>query len=154
MALSITPARTTDLDRLVAVEGAAFDPALYLLMSRRQFAAHLASPRALILVARDSGAGAVGYALCFRRRGTGWLRLYSLAVDPAFQGGRVGAELFRAVEDAARREGLGVQLEIRADNRKLLDRYLGLGYSRYRDVADYYPDGAGCIKLKREMSAM
>ena len=154
MALSVTPARMADLDRLVAIEGAAFDPALYVWMTRRQFAAHLASPRALILVARDPAAGIVGYALCFRRRGTGYLRLYSLAVDPAFQGGRVGAELFKSVEDAARREGLGVQLEIRADNGKLLDRYLGLCYVRYRDVAEYYPDGAGCIKLKREMSAV
>ena len=154
MALSITPARMTDLDRLLAIEGAAFDSKLYVWMTRRQFAAHLASPRALILLARDSGVGPVGYALCFRRRGTFYLRLYSLAVDPAFQGGRVGAELFQGVEDAARAEGLGVQLEIRADNRKLLDRYLRLGYARYRDVADYYPDGSGCIKLKREMSAM
>ena len=154
MALSVTPGRTADLDRLVAIECAAFDPELYVRMTRRQFAAHLASPRALILVARDSSAGPVGYALCFRRRGTGYLRLYSLAVDPAFQGGRVGAELFKGVEDAARREGLGVQLEIRADNRKLLERYRGLGYARYRDVPDYYPDGAGCIKLKRDLSAM
>jgi hypothetical protein len=45
-------------------------------------------------------------------------------------------------------------MEIRADNRKLLDRYLGLGYSRYRDVADYYPDGSGCIKLKRNLPVM
>jgi len=154
MALSVTPARMADLDRLVAIEGAAFDPELYVWMTHRQFVAHLASPRALILVARDSSVGPVGYALCFRRRGTRYLRLYSLAVDPAFQGGRVGAELFKGVEAAARREGLGIQLEIRADNRKLLDRYLGLGYARYRDVADYYPDGTGCIKLKREMSAL
>lgn len=150
MAFSVTPARLADLDRLVAIERAAFDPGLYVWMTRRQFAAHLASPRALILVAHDSGVGPVGYALCFRRRGTGYLRLYSLAVDPAFQGGRVGAELFQGFEEVARREGLGMQLEIRADNRKLLDRYLGLGYSRYRDVPDYYPDGSDCIKLKRD----
>ena len=154
MALSVKPARMADLDRLVAIEGAAFDPGLYVWMTKRQFATHLANPRALILVARDPASGVVGYALCFRRRGSGWLRLYSLAVDPAFQGGQVGAELFKGVEDAARREGLGVQLEIRADNQKLLARYLGLGYSRYREVADYYPDGSGCIKLKRDMSAV
>jgi ribosomal protein S18 acetylase RimI-like enzyme len=154
MALSVTPAVIADLDRLVAIECAAFDPNIYVQMTRRQFAAHLANPRALILVARDPGPDAVGYALCFRRRGSGYLRLYSLAVDPACQGGRVGAELFRAFEEAARRERLGAQLEIRADNRKLLDRYLGLGYSRYRDVADYYPDGSGCIKLKRNFPAM
>ena len=154
MPLAISRAGPDDLDRLVAIEAAAFDPADYLLMTRRQFAAHITNPKATILVARDPAHGPVGYALCFRRRGTRYLRLYSLAVDPAFQGGRVGAELFQAVEAAAKRARLGVQLEIRADNRKLLERYLGLGYGRYRDVPDYYPDGAPCIKLKKNFPAL
>lgn len=154
MPFAISRARPADLDRLVAIEAAAFDPGDYLRMTRRQFAVHITNPRATILVARDPAQGAVGYALGFRRRGTRYLRLYSLAVDPAQQGGRVGAELFRAVEAAARRARLGVQLEIRADNRKLLERYLGLGYRRYRDVPDYYPDGAPCMKLKKSFSAL
>lgn len=152
MTLSVRAAEKADLDRLVAIECAAFDPKLYVWMTRRQFAAHLGNTRALVLVAQDTAQGPVGYALCFRRAGTGYLRLYSLAVDPEFQGGKVGAELFRGVEDAARREGLGVQLEVRADNQKLLSRYLALGYVPYRDVPNYYPDGTGCVKLKRERS--
>ena len=143
-----------DVGRLLAIEAAAFDPALYTRMTERQFHRHIASETAVLLVVRDGAGSAVGYALGFIKRNTGYLRLYSLAVDPAHQGGRVGAELFAATEKAAAGRGLrGVQLEIRADNEKLHQRYLKLGYQPYRSVADYYPDGAGCIKLKRELGS-
>lgn len=150
--MSVDKAVAGDIDRLAAIEAGAFDPAFYTRMTRRQFRRHIGSGSAILLVARDDSGAAVGYALGFVKRNTGYLRLYSLAVDPAHQGGRVGAELFAASEKAATDRGLrGVQLEIRADNAKLHDRYLKLGYRAYRQVPDYYPDGAGCIKLKRDI---
>ena len=152
--MKIEPAVPEDLDRLVAIETAAFDPALYTPMSRRQFRKHIGSERAILLVARDEAGMAVGYALGFASRASRYVRFYSLAVDPATQGGRVGAELFPALEEAARRRGSrGVQCEIRADNDKLLGRYTGLGYVPYRRVADYYPDGETCIKMKRDFAS-
>ena len=151
----IEPAVPGDLDRLVAIENAAFDPALYKPMSRRQFRFHLASERTILLVARDATGTAMGYALGLCSRATNYVRFYSLAVDPHTQGGRVGAALFPALEEAARMRGSrGVQCEIRADNAKLLSRYIALGYVPYRRVADFYPDGASCIKMKRDFSPL
>lgn len=150
--MSVDEAVPGDIDRLLTIEEGAFDPALYTRMTRRQFRHHIGSDNAVVLVARDGGGSAIGYALGFTKRNTGYLRLYSLAVDPAHQGGRVGADLFTASEKAAADRGLrGVQLEIRADNTKLHQRYLKLGYAAYREVPRYYPDGAGCIKLKRSV---
>ena len=149
--MRIEPASPADLDRLAAIEAAAFDPARYEAMRRRQFRRHIGSPSAVLLVARDDRGAAVGYALGFAKANTGYLRFYSLAVDPTFQGGHVGAELFQALEEAARRRGSrGVQCEIREDNQRLLERYLRLGYQVYKTVGDYYPDGVGCIKMKRD----
>jgi ribosomal protein S18 acetylase RimI-like enzyme len=150
--VTITEASLADVDGLFAVEQAAFDPRLYTLMTKRQFSRHIGSRTAVFLVARGSAGEPIGYALGFLKENTGYLRLYSLAVDPAHQGGRVGAELFGATEAAARSRGLkGVQLEIREDNARLHERYLRLGYHEYRRVPDYYPDGAACIKLKRDL---
>jgi [ribosomal protein S18]-alanine N-acetyltransferase len=152
--VTIEEAHPGDIDRVLAIEAGAFDPALYTRMTRRLFRRHLAGGSAVFLVARDASGSAIGYALGFTKRNTNYLRLYSLAVDPAHQGGRVGAELFAAFEDAARHRGLrGVQLEIREDNSRLRERYLRLGYQIYREVPDYYPDGAGCLKLKRDVSS-
>jgi [ribosomal protein S18]-alanine N-acetyltransferase len=152
--VAVETAGLADLDALVAVETRAFDPALYTQMTRRQFRHHIESDTAVFLLWRDTSGTAVGYALGFAKSNMGYLRLYSLAVDPAYQGGRVGADLFVAFESAARQQGLrGVQLEIREDNHRLHERYLRLGYKAYRSVPDYYPDGAGCIKLKHDFQA-
>jgi ribosomal protein S18 acetylase RimI-like enzyme len=147
--MRIDAAVPEDLDRLVQIETGAFDARLYTQMTRRQFRRHLAGDRAVLLVARDPAGAPIGYALGFIKNNTSYLRLYSLAVDPAHQGGRVGAELFPAIEEVARQRSLrGMQLEIREDNFRLFDRYSRLGYRPYRKVPDYYPDGAACIKLK------
>ena len=150
--MRIEPANSGDLERLVAIEIGAFDPAIYTRMTPRQLRRHIGSGRAIFLVARAESGEAIGYVLGFIKRNSRYVRLYSLAVDPRHQGGRVGAGLFPALEEAARRGGYqGVQLEIREDNSKLLERYLRLGYKQYQAVADYYPDGAGCIKLKIDL---
>lgn len=151
--MTIGEAVPEDLDRLVEIETGAFDPRLYTQMTRRQLRRHIAGESAVFLVARDRAGMAIGYALGFVKRNNDYLRLYSLAVDPPHQGGRVGAELFPAIEDAARRRGMrGVQLEIREDNSRLYERYARLGYKSYRTVPDYYPDGAACIKLKVDLA--
>ena len=151
--MKVDEAVPEDLDRLVAIETGAFDPRIYTQMTRRQLRRHIASGNAVFLVARDRSGMAIGYALGFIKRNNACLRLYSLAVEPTHQGGRVGAELFPAIERIALERGLrGVQLEIREDNSKLLDRYSRLGYRPYRTVPDYYPDGAGCIKLKADLA--
>ncbi len=151
--MRIEEAVPDDLDRLIAIETEAFDPKIYTRMTRRQLRRHIESGSAVFLVARDHAGTAIGYALGFIKRNNAYLRLYSLAVDPRHQGGRVGAELFPTIEEIARERGLrGVQLEIRADNSKLLDRYSRLGYRPYRTVPEYYPDGAGCIKLKADLA--
>jgi len=81
--------------------------------------------------------------------GSRFLRFYSLAVLPEAQGGALGRRLFEAIEAAARKRGLGVITEVRADNRKLHERYLGLGYKEFERKTDYYPDGCAAIRMKR-----
>ena len=151
--MKIEPATADDLDRLVAIENAAFDPALYPRISRRQFRRHLNSDRAILLVARNRRGMAVGYGLGLVSRATPYVRFYSLAVDPETQNGRVGGQLIRAMEAVARERGSpGMRCEVRADKEKLLRSYARIGYLPYGREAGFYSDGASCVKLQKELS--
>jgi len=152
MSEKIRSALPGDLDRLVEIETAVFVPPAYEPMSPRQFRRHIASPRAELLVGTRDGR-VIGYALGLTRSTSRFLRFYSLAVDPETQGGTVGRMLFEAMENAARERGLGVITEVRADNSRLHQRYLSLGYAEFERKPDYYPDGCDAIRLKRSFTA-
>jgi ribosomal protein S18 acetylase RimI-like enzyme len=148
----IRPARPEDAAALAAIEAAAFDAARYdgLLMTRRSFRQHAAGRNALLVAEADGEVR--GYALGFVKSGSPYVRFYSLAILPQEAGKGAGRLLFEAIEDFARARGCrGVRLEIRADNRRLLDRYLALGYRIFAEVPNYYPDGCGAIRMVRDL---
>ncbi len=148
----LRPAAPADLDALVELETAVFVQPAYEPMARRQFRWHIGNPRAALIVCeRDERV--VGYALGLARTGSHYMRFYSLAVLPDAQGGAIGRRLFEAIEQAAAARGLGVITEVRADNVKLHQRYLGLGYVEFERKPDYYPDGCAAIRMKRAFTA-
>lgn len=138
------------------IETVAFDPALYAgsTMSRQSFAGHIRAGRNPLFVVTQPPAPACGYALGLVRTGSPYVRFYSLAILPEHAGKGAGKRLFQAIETFARREGYrGVRLEIRADNKRLLERYLTLGYRVFADVPAYYADGCGAIRMVRDLSS-
>jgi ribosomal protein S18 acetylase RimI-like enzyme len=151
LADSLRRAGPTDLDALVDIENTVFVRPAYEPMSRRQFRRHMDNPRAdLIVCVRDGRI--VGYALGLARAASHYLRFYSLAVAPEAQGGEIGRMLFEAIEAAAKKRGLGVITEVRADNARLHRRYLGLGYVEFEHKPDYYPDGCAAIRMNRSFT--
>ena len=135
------------------IETVAFDPALYAgsTMSRQSFAGHIRAGRNPLFVVTQPPAAACGYALGFVRAGSCYVRFYSLAILPEHAGKGAGRALFQAIEDFACRKGYrGVRLEIRADNKRLQDRYLGLGYRVFAKVPAYYADGCAAIRMVRD----
>ena len=153
--MPIRRAAPADVPALVALERRAFDPRLYAPMSPARFRANGGSPtcEAFVFGEDDDPARVLGYSLGLRRRGAGWLRFYSLAVDASAKGRGIGEALFRHFEDNARALGLStVLLEIREDNAFLRARYEGYGYTTYRRVEAYYPDGCACLKMRRALN--
>lgn len=147
--LHIRKATINDLDALCEIEQQAFSPVFYHLSSKNQYKHLLTKGNCSIWLAEKNGAPC-GAAVVFFRQGARVARLYSIAVLPAFQGADVGKQLFMQAEAEALQRGLqGMTLEIRADNTRHEQRYGRLGYKSLYRVANYYPDGAACIKMRR-----
>lgn len=83
----------------------------------------------------------LGDAVVLFSRGTATARLYSIAVDPGARGRGVGRVLVEAAEaEAWRRERAWMRLEVRKDNAASIGLFESLGYRRFGEHADYYPD--------------
>lgn len=147
--MKIRPATIHDIDALCALEQRAFSADKYHLMKRAQYRHLLTKGNADLIVALD-GEKLCGMVMLLYRAGGKMARMYSIAVDPDYQGGEVGKKLFEAAQGQVSEKGLqGMIIEIRTDNQRHLERYQKHGYKIDRQVADYYPDGSPCYKLKK-----
>lgn len=145
----IRRARAGDLDALVALEEAVFD---YDRMSRRQYRHHLASTKALVMVASD-GRILLGCGLVFLRRGSRLARLYSLASAPAARGRGVGARLLTALLRAARANGCTrMRLEVRTDNAAAIGLYERRGFRRIAHLRHYYDNGEDAFRYEANLT--
>lgn len=148
--LQIRPARPGDLAALVELEESTFS---YDLMSPRQLRRHLASPRALLLLAQ-APEGVLASALLFLRRGSSTARLYSLATAAAARGRGLGRRLLAAVEAAAAARGVQrIRLEVRRDNAAAVGLYEQTGYRRIAALPAYYDDGADAWRYEKTLGA-
>lgn len=145
--MRLRPARPADLPALLALESGFPGDRL----SARQFRRHLANPRARLRVAVAEGR-VMGYALVLLRAGSGWARLYSIAVDPAARGQGLGRRLLADAERQARAAGRGgLRLEVRQDNAAAVALYEAAGYRRLAALPGYYADGAAGWRYTRAL---
>ena len=143
---SIRPARSEDLEALVALEERCFSGDR---ISRRSFRHMLKVDSAEILVAEAEGALA-GSAVLLNRSGTGLTRLYSLAVDPAMRGRGIARRLLAACEEATLARGhIVLRLEVRRDNAAACALYKAAGYRACGSVPDYYEDGETALRFEK-----
>jgi ribosomal protein S18 acetylase RimI-like enzyme len=156
-AITIRKGRLADLDRLVAIENAAFEGDR---LTRRSLREHLTKPTVSLLVAEAEAGGfaqVIGYALIAFRRDSKKARLYSIASDPKYRlgsGRGLGRVLLAACEaEAARRGAETLVLEVRADNARAIALYEARGYARFGTLADYYEDGAAAVRYEKQLSA-
>jgi ribosomal protein S18 acetylase RimI-like enzyme len=144
----LRPAQRSDLASLVALENAAFEGDR---LSARQWARHLSSTSALVLVAM-LGTGLAGAIVLFFRRGSDKARLYSLATDANMRGLGLGSRLLDAGERAARVRGCArIGLEVRCDNpiaQRLYERH---GYRVTGKIPGYYEDGASALRYEKHL---
>lgn len=137
-----------DIKSLFRLENVAFEIDRF---SEDQIDYLLTHSRATIFVVAQ-GTYVVGAAYILWRKAHQAARLYNLAVDPAFQGQKLGLRLLRECElEAARRECDRMTLEVRGDNAGGIRFYERNGYTVVRQMSDYYEDGMFGIKMSKEL---
>ena len=138
---------TDDLDRIMAVMDAAFDPDFGEAWSRRQVGDALVMPNThYLLAAADGGpcaegSQAAGFALS--RGAADEEELLLIAVDPEHRGRRIGSALLeRFIAEARARGAVRLFLEMREGNPagSLYRRY---GFATVGRRRDYYRRGSG-----------
>lgn len=144
----IRTANLGDLEHLIAIEKRAFELDRF---SRRTFRYLLSKANAVTLIDEEDGKSA-GYAMILFNTGTSLARLYSLAVDPDFQGKGIGRTLMQATEENAIAHGcVAMRLEVRADGKRARALYESQGYRQFGTIDDYYEDGMQAIRYEKRL---
>lgn len=146
--ISIRPAKTNDLEGLVALEKASFATDK---LSRRSFRHWLSTDHRALLVAA-AAEQIVGYILIIYHPGTRLARIYSLAVAPQQRGHGIAKTLMTAGEQAARDDGrLYLRLEVSIDNIPAITLYEALGYKQFGLYRDYYQDHKDALRYQKRI---
>jgi ribosomal-protein-alanine N-acetyltransferase len=156
-AIKVRKGRLADLDRLIAIENAAFEGDR---LTRRSLREHLTKSTVSLLVGEaemGSFAQVIGYALIAFRKDSKKARLYSIASDPEYRlgsGRGLGGLLLAACEEeAAQRGAESLVLEVRADNARAIALYAARDYVKFGTLTDYYEDGASALRYEKRLSA-
>lgn len=140
----IRPMRTSDLDRILAIERASFGPEAY---DRKLFADYRARCGPLFLVAELRGV-LCGYMITSLRREAA--ELVSVAVAPPYRRAQAASGLLEATLRRLRRRRVSrLHLVVRAANRPAQAFYRKYGFRRLRPVPGYYEDGGDGILMSR-----
>ena len=144
----IRPANLEDLDALVAIENRAFAIDRF---TRRSFRYLLTKANAATLIDERDGR-ICGYANLLFNIGTSLARLYSLAIDPAYQGKGIGHGLTAAAEQVAlEKDCITLRLEIRKDNIPSISFFEKHGYRQFGVLKDYYEDHMEGLRYEKSL---
>ncbi|MBZ5576895.1 MAG: GNAT family N-acetyltransferase [Acidobacteriia bacterium] len=147
----IHPVRTSDLDRILALERASFGPEAY---DRKLFAYYRERWPKLFLVAESRGK-VCGYIMTSLRGAASGPRaeLVSVAVDPARrQAGVASALLDSTLRRLRRRRVRRIHLVVRVTNRPARTFYEKYGFRRIRLIRGYYEDGGDGIAMGKTIA--
>jgi ribosomal protein S18 acetylase RimI-like enzyme len=145
---TIRTGTASDLEALVRLEKVGFTLDQF---PRQQLHYLLHRAHATVFITEQRGL-VCGAAIMVWRRKAAVGRLYSLVVDPAFQGHGLGSRLLQTCEDAALERGCErLSLEVRADNRRAITMYERHGYSVTQRLIGYYADGATGLRMVKAL---
>ena len=145
-AILIRKTQINDLDGIVALENRSFK---FDLFTRKQYYYLIAKANATAFVLLV-GKTIAGSAIILWRKGSTKAHLYTIAVDPKFQGRGLGRKLLERCLKEARSQGCDrFSLEVRADNKPAIALYEKSGYEIVGRSVKYYEDGCDALQMQK-----
>lgn len=146
--ITVRKARKDDLGGMVALENRSFEFDLFTRKQYRYLIAKANSTAFVLLVSKIIS----GTAIVLWRKNSTKAHLYTIAVDPAFQGRGLGKRLLDVCLKEARRRGCDrFSLEVRADNNRAIALYKKSGYEITGRVAKYYEDDCDALQMQKSL---
>lgn len=147
MSLKIRRASVTDLDKILEIEKSCFSVDRQ--SSKRSIQNSLVSNYQSVWVAeltKDNENIVAGVMVLHQPKMS--IRVYSLAVNPKYQGHGIGLSLLKYAEIiAAEKELPRLSLEVDESNSKLVAWYLNQDFQIERHLQDYYAQGKPALRL-------
>lgn len=151
MDILIRRSTSGDLDLLLNLEKKAFPD--YQQSSKRVLSLSLSSSFQQVWVAEfedQAGPIAAGSLILYVYKRT--IRIFSIVVDPGFQGKGVGRKLLEHAENIAKQKGAErLSLEASVDNKKLIAWYNKFGFESTELMKDYYEEGRDGLRMVKEL---
>lgn len=146
VSFSLRPAVEGDLQALLDIEQRCFATDR---LNRRSFRHWINSDHGILLVLQVEQTIA-GYGLVWCHRGTRLARLYSLAIDPAWQGRGLSHPLLDKLEQTTAELGyLFMRLEVSKRNDTVIQLYQKRGYRVFGEYHDYYDDHGDALRMQK-----
>jgi ribosomal protein S18 acetylase RimI-like enzyme len=137
-------ATVKDIEELLRLEKVGFTSDQF---DRNQLLHLLSKANATAFIIEQAGQ-ICGSAIMAWRRNSSVGRLYSIVIDPVFQGRGMGSQLLQACEAAASKQGCDrISLEVRVDNMRAMSMYERHGYSINEPLPEYYADGSAGLRM-------
>lgn len=148
--MRIQTAKLSHLEALLKIENSVF---LSDHLGRRSFRALIQSSTAQVFVLvpeqQTPLQNLAGYAIVLSRKNSHWLRLYSLAIAPEYQGQGLSRRLMRHVIAAAQQvNAQGMRLEVNTHNQAAYNLYLQFGFEPLKLLPFYYQDGSDAYRMQ------
>jgi ribosomal protein S18 acetylase RimI-like enzyme len=144
-ALSYRTAKVTDFALIAEMEKLCFNK--YDIFKPYQVRRFLKNPVGTIISDIITlGGKPAGWASWFTRKNSDKIRLYSICIHPDFSGKGYAREYLK-IRLSSFKDKRAVTLEVRADNKRAIGLYQGLGFSILKKLPGYYLDDGHGLKM-------
>ena len=149
--MQIRKATTADLEAILEIENNSFDAERF---NRRQLRYLITKARGLFLVLEQEERIAA-YICMIRHSGHNNLRIYSIAVHPAYRGQKLGRLLVEQSVEYARQLQLSViSLEVNTENNTAIALYTQTGFIIKERLKRYYTNGGNALRMVKNLHAL
>lgn len=141
-------ASISDIDQLVELENKCFDSDKF---NRNQFKYLLSKAKGFVFI-YEIGDNIVGSLILLSRKNSPKLRIYSVAVNPEYQGQGIAGHLLKQAQRMAKEQHKKyLTLEVKSINETAIKLYLKFGFKTISVKENYYSDGNSALVMKIEI---